>query len=305
MSEARPGVRLVAGLALAMLLPACAPPVAERKGPDWSYVGTKVPKGWWYDRVDVGGARAKAATGAAVTIAILDTGVEVGDPDLPRAQGAATCGSDPADFADRRGHGTQVAGIALGKDPGRATRGLAPDAALLAIKIDCGLVTPTALVQGVDRALQARPAVLLLTLGGYPPNAARALEDRVRHHRDVLFVVASVWDGATHPLPAWTRLDNALVVAAMTLRDGSEIPYDGRGGDIAAPGRDVETADLGEGQYLMQGTSAAAAIAAGCAALVKQKTGLAAPAVRSALLAAAEPGPYLPARRLNCARAIP
>jgi subtilisin family serine protease len=306
-------MRLVAVLALALVLPACAPPGAERTLAAWSYAGTKVAPGWWYDRAAVPEALAKGATGAAVTIAFVDTGVLPGHEDLPAAQGLATCGSSSADFTDRRGHGTQMAGIALGKNPGTATRGVASAASLLAIKVDCGLVAPGPFTQGIDRAIQAKPGVIVLALGGYPPGAAAALRDRVRQNRDILFVVASVWDGVAEPFPEWTRSDNAIVVAAMTLAGDKEVPYDGRRGDISSPGRDVETADIvpdparpgGHVQHLMQGTSAAAAIVAGCAALVKEKTGLAAPAIKTALVNAAEAKPDLYARRINCGKAIP
>jgi subtilisin family serine protease len=309
---------IVVLLVLALLLPACAP--RERRPPAaWSFVGTPVAAGWWYDLVDVRTARGKGTTGAGVTLATVDTGVLPGHEDLPPARGVATCGRDPSDFTDTRGHGTQMAGIALGRDPGNATRGVAPGAGLVAIKVDCGLVTPGAFARGLDRAIEAGPDVVLLALGGYPPDAARLLEDRVARNRQILFVVASVWDGVAHPLPAWTRRDNAVVVAAMTLEDGKrEIPFDARTGDIAAPGRDVETADVAphpdkpglRRSYSMQGTSAAAAIVAGCAALVKEGVGKRAArpdgaALKRALLDASVAQPGLRTGRLHCGRAVP
>ncbi len=126
-------------------------------------------------------------------------------------------------------------------------------------------------------------------------------------------MVASVWDGTVYPLPEWTRLDNALVVAAMTLDDArNEVRFSDRAGDLWAPGRDVETADIApdpanpslHALYMMQGTSAASAIVAGCAALVKEKTGQTGGRLKAALVQAAEPKPGLGAR-LNCGKAIP
>ena len=55
---------------------------------------------------------------------------------------------------------------------------------------------------------------------------------------------------------------------------------------------------------MMQGTSAASAIVAGCAALVKEKTGQTGARLKAALVQAAEPKPGLGAR-LNCGKAIP
>lgn len=313
MTGPRRGVRLVAFVVLGLLLSACAVPRAEQEVVRWSYVGTKVAPKWWYDLVDVPGARAKGKTGANVTIAIVDTGVQPGHEDLPAAKGVATCGADSADIRDRSGHGTQLAGIALGKDPGRATFGLAPAASLVVIKVDCGLVAAGPFTRGIDRAIEFAPDVVLIALGGYPAgpsDVAAFLRERVASKPGILFVVASVWDGVVHPLPEWTRADNVVVAAAMTLAGGNEIPFDARRGDIAAPGRDVDTADIAlypgyPMKYLMQGTSAASAILAGCAALVKEKTGLAGAQLKAALVSAAESKPDLPSKRLNCARAIP
>lgn len=302
---------------LALLLPACAPRKEPRVQP-WSYVKTKLPAWWWYDRVDVRGARdAARTTGAGQRIAIVDTGVRTGHEDIAFVlPGVATCGN-PADTDDRNGHGTQLAGIALGRDPGRATQGVAPDASLIPIKVECGVVTPAALTEGIDRAIQRKPDVVLLALGGYPggaPDVHAFLEDRLRRNPDILFVVASVWDGSAHPFPAWARLDNALVVAGMTLDDNAdEVPFSAKRGDLWAPGRNIETADIPDparpqyAKYLMQGASPASAIVAGCAALVKQRTGHTGRQLKQALVAAAEPQPKLDgpsSRRLQCEKAV-
>jgi hypothetical protein len=94
-----------------------------------------------------------------------------------------------------------------------------------------------------------------------------------------------------------------------------EIPYGARRGDIWAPGSEVGTADIEppnstiHDQFLMNGTSPAAAAVAGCAALVKSKskTGTGGAALKSALLSGAEQKPDLgpaPNGRLNCANSV-
>jgi subtilisin family serine protease len=328
----------MAMVAALLLLAACAAPTRGYRYGTWSYVRTILQPFWWYEIVDVAGARAKAGTGAGASVAIVDTGVLKSHEDLALiSPGEATCGK-PTDTDDVNGHGTQLAGIAVGQDPGHATRGVAPGASLIPIKIDCGAVSADALTKGIDAAIARKPDVILLALGGYPataPDVPTFMLSRVTNNPRILFVVASVWDGSTqYPFPAWTQVDNALVVAAMTLDADKtddrkadkkkEIPYSARHGHIWAPGRNVGTADILEeekpapkpapgpskyhAQFLMPGTSPAAAMVAGCAALVKSKTGYAGAALRRALVSGAEPQVGLgdtDNRRLNCAKALP
>ena len=319
MNRHRRRVWLVVFLALSVLPSACAKP--KRAIESWSYVNTPLPPFWWYERVDMAGARAKGSTGIGRSVAVVDTGVLAPHEDLGTvAPGVASCGNNSADTMDRKGHGTELAGIALGRDPGRATRGVAPGAAVIPIKIDCGVVSAGSLTQGVDGAIERKAEIILLALGGYPPGPPDVdvfLTDRARKNPDILFVVASTWDdSARYPFPPWTRLDNAIVVAAMTLdAKQNEVPYSAKRGDLWAPGRDVETASIEPSAgasphdpFLMQGTSAAAAIVAGCAALVKEKTGYAGARLKTALIAAAEAKPGLGSTnngRLNCNKAIP
>ena len=320
--------RIAALVAVVLSLTACAS-YARRGGYGedyyyWSYVHTPLDPFWWNGLVDVPGARLKAGTGSGATVAVVGTGVLAGHEDLTTVvPGAATCGTGTD---DKNGHGTQLAGITAGLDPGRATKGVAPGAAIIPIKIDCGVVSADTLTRGIDAAIARKPDVVLLAIGGYPagqPDVPTFMLDRVTRNRDILFVVASAWDGTTYAYPAWTQAANALTVAAMTLDadrqdrtkiTSKEIPYSARRGQIWAPGRNVATADIevqllpiGHTQFLMHGTSPAAAIVAGCAALVKSKSGLSGAAIRAALVSKAEPKPDLPgpAGRLNCATAIP
>jgi subtilisin family serine protease len=322
-------LRVVALAAAILLLAACTGPKRVQPYGNWSYVETKLDPFWWTTLIDVSGAR-KTTKGRGATVAIVGTGVLRGHEDLPTVvAGEATCGSTPADTNDLNGHGTQLAGIAVGLWEGHATMGVAPEATLIPIKVDCcGVVSAEALTKGVDAAIARKPDIILIAIGGYPsgpPDVSAFMLSRVTANPGILFVVASVWDGTYYAFPAWTQTDNTLVVAAMTLDSektdrtkvtNKEIPYGARRGAIWAPGRQVGTADIEaepgittHSQFLMHGTSPAAAMVTGCAALVKSKTGTGGgAALKGALLSGAKKnkvdGPE-PNGRLNCAEAIP
>ncbi len=338
MNDRRRRVCRVWILASLLLLPSCArPPATASAQTSRTYVrstepGTSHPAFWWYDRVRIKEAHEKA-TGAGRTVAIIDTGVLTPHEDLPApsAGSAATCG-DRADITDRNGHGTQLAGIVVGQGRGHATRGIAPLANLIAVKIDCGVVTTAALQAGLDRAIAQKPDVVLLALGGYPyppapkptePDALTAfLKQRISDNPAIVFVVASVWDGDVYKLPDWTTPDNVIVVAGTALgADMTEVPYGIKRGHIWAPGKDVDTASIDyapnstlHDRFSMQGTSPAAAIVAGCALLVKDKNSRAGVAafggkdVKDALVKGADQDSHLGpsgAGRLNCDKAMP
>ncbi|MBD3257319.1 S8 family serine peptidase, partial [candidate division GN15 bacterium] len=81
--------------------------------------------------------------GSGVTIAIIDSGVDdVTHPDLPAAVGglrtldAASGLIVPGNPTDANGHGTSVAGAALGRGSGGANRGTAPGASLFDARIE-------------------------------------------------------------------------------------------------------------------------------------------------------------------------
>jgi len=253
---------------------------------------------WWSDTVQVGKLHDKGKFGDRRKVAILDSGFRVAskavEPGRIDKSGVELCsgnnGHEPKDFDDINGHGTALAGIAVGQDKGsnQATDGVASKATLLPIKIVCGVSNADRVIQGVDIAIANKADVILLALGPWPSdvdaskrNVHQRLLDKVREPaaQQILFVVASVWDDTTYKRPDWTKEGNVLLAAAMTLDGATEVEDGKKTGDIWAPGRNVGTASNEEDppksgtypQFSMQGTSASAAIVAGCAAALKNE----------------------------------
>lgn len=75
------------------------------------------------------------AKGKGVGVAVLDTGVAIGHPDLAPVGSGPNCFVPGALAVDNVGHGTFVAGIIAARDNSIGTVGVAPDASLYAVKV--------------------------------------------------------------------------------------------------------------------------------------------------------------------------
>jgi len=205
------------------------------------------------------------ATGRGVRVAVVDSGVEEGHPDLA-GQVALN-----ANFVDDRpppaeSHGTAVAGIIAARaDNGIGIAGIAPDARLLALRA-CWqaanaqtLCTSLGLAKALYAAIQQGADIINMSLGGPDDRLLALLLDQAQA-RGATVVAALPSSGG--PFPA--NHPGVFVVGS-----GPPLPE----GAFIAPGRDVPSTAPGGGWALVSGSSFAAAHAAGLLALVRQLGG--------------------------------
>ncbi|HWH96669.1 MAG TPA: S8 family peptidase [Baekduia sp.] len=258
----------------------------------------------------------RQTTGADVTVAIIDSGIDLGHPDLvPNlwsnpgevpGNGVDDDGNGYVDdvhgydFVDRdgtpqdaNGHGTHVAGIAAARGGnGIGVAGVAWRARLMAVRVlDADARgTTTAVAEGIRYAVDNGARIINLSLAG--PSSTPDLQDAVRdaQTRGVLIVVAVGNEGAdlaaAPTFPAGYAEDNVLGVAA-TRRDGvlSSVSDYGPGADLAAPGEEILSTALGGGYEWRTGTSMAAPQVAGALVLLAAaRPDLDAAGLRAALL---------------------
>ncbi|MFQ5472318.1 MAG: S8 family serine peptidase, partial [Dehalococcoidia bacterium] len=179
--------------------------------------------------------------GEGVTVAVLDTGVAFEDfglfaqaPDLAETQFV-----DPYDatFGDKHpsdedGHGTHVTGtIAQSTDNGEGAAGVAPDVAIMPVKVCVFLGCPGfAIADGVNWAVDHGADIINMSLGG--DTISQAERDAFDYaEENGVFVVAAA-------------VDTVFSVGAVRL-DQTLAPYsnfgagDSGGIDIVAPGGDT------------------------------------------------------------------
>jgi serine protease len=243
---------------------------------------------------------------AAVRVAVIDSGVDAGHPELIDriVAGKSFVGGDWRD--DSQGHGTFVAGIIGARtNDGVGIAGMAFGAELLVAKVvgEDRTISLEAEAMAIRWAIAHGSRVINLSLGGlrdpfhpsrdtFSPLEAAAVAYAVKHGA---VVVAAVGNGDQAPSQPWpfasypAALPHVLGVSALA-RDGSIPTFSDRDpifNDLAAPGEDVFStlpraltaaqptcklqgySECGGGEYQhAEGTSFAAPQAAAAAALV-------------------------------------
>lgn len=236
-------------------------------------------------------------TGQDVTVAVIDTGIDIEHPDF---EGRIT---ETTDFTgegadDNNGHGTHVASAAAGSGAAGdgKYRGVAPDASIMAAKVLKGDGTgrQSDVMAGIEWAVQNGANVINLSLGGPPTpcdgtDALSALVDAAVDAGVVMCVAAgnSGPGRLTVGSPGCAR--KAITVGATVSDSGVEYDRvadfssqgptaDGRRKpDLALPGVGIVAARAGgtslgnivDDHYTsLQGTSMATPHAAGIAALL-------------------------------------
>lgn len=206
-----------------------------------------------------------SSRGAGTVVAVVDTGVDLGHPDLkgrlvPGAdfvcgEQKGSCGDGSWKGQDGEGqepdvHGTHVAGtIAATADNGIGVAGVAPDAKVMPIKVlEDGSGTNEDIAEGIRYAADHGADVINLSLGGLPGTQIfsilgldTTMKDAIQYARDkgTLTVAAA---GNTSTLlcndPAFSS--DSICVGATDKNEMksyfSELPVTFRGKGVAAPG---------------------------------------------------------------------
>jgi len=229
---------------------------------------------WALDAIHLHATNA-SATGAGALVAVVDSGVSLAHPDLA---GRVVAGPDLVDGDgvpdDVSGHGTHIAGIiaaAAGNGVGGA--GVAPAARILAVRALDGdnSGTPANVAAGIDAAVDAGAHVINLSLNWSQAGDALAAVTASMQRAaaaGVLLVVAagnSAQGRCEEPVLPRQALCVGAVGGNLSLAPFSSY---GHGLGLVAPGDDL-VSTWHDGTYrALSGTSQAAAVASGVAALL-------------------------------------
>ncbi|WP_336216564.1 S8 family serine peptidase [Nonomuraea sp. LPB2021202275-12-8] len=244
----------------------------------WQLPLLRLPEAW------------QASRGERVLVAVLDTGVRTDHPDL----GGAVVQGPNLTGASRRGgpwghHGTAMASLIAGRGHGEGRRrgvlGVAPAADVLSVRVTLENSDPRreklrsdggdALARGIRYAVDHGADVISMSLGGGSGawEGSAAAEEAVQYavgHGAVL-VASSGNDGDTANRKNFPAAYPGVIAVGAVDRRLRPARFSNRQDylSVVAPGTEIVTAGASGGYVVGDGTSSAAAMVAGIAALIK------------------------------------
>ncbi|MFG1700716.1 S8 family serine peptidase [Nonomuraea sp. NPDC049309] len=258
-----------------------ADPVREQQ--EWVLDALNVKQAWTVTK------------GEGVTVAVVDSAV---DTRVKELKGRVTTGPDMTTGSVQRRlppgrHGTAMAALIAGSGKGGGYTGVAPSARILSLPMviddepgsavppmedQPGLQSP--LARALRYAANHGAQVVSMSIGSYGPLRSEREAVSYALSKGVVLVAAVGNDGQT----AYAREKNTsywsfpagypgVIGVAATDKQGKRAAFssDNLSVLVSAPGVDVPVVKRGSGYELSQGTSSAAALVAGVAALLKAR----------------------------------
>ncbi|MFG2076794.1 S8 family serine peptidase [Nonomuraea maritima] len=291
-------LRLATAAIVAFTGAAPADPVREQQ--QWVLDALNVERAWTVTK------------GRGVTVAVVDSAV---DATVKELRGRVSAGPDMTTGAVRRevrpgAHGTAMAALIAGSGADDGLVGVAPDARILSLPMaiaeepvfsvpseeqEDGPVTESPLARALRYATDHGAQVVSMSIGSYGPLRAEREAVSYALSKGVVLVAAAGNDGQTtyakeKGTSYWSFPAGypGVIGVAATDRQGRRAPFssDNLSVLVSAPGVRVPVVKRGSGHELSEGTSSAAALVAGVAALVKSRyPGMAPEQVARALVA--------------------
>ncbi len=250
--------------------------------------GPQAGPGQWY--VEPYGLQKawETTTGAGVTVAVIDSGIDDDHDDLRGTvtgakdfSGVGTDGTTPVGPDATIHHGTAVAGVIAGQGEGVAPTGVAPDADLLSASMWLGSGLPEGAVSSRTQAAQALrwavdsgADVVNMSLGWSDPAWSSDWDEAFAHaHENDVVVIACVGNRSQGATRAWAPSTVPGVVGVGGLSTDGTVYQPGSAPgtavDLMGPAQDIPVPWYEGGVANAEGCSFAAPFVAGVAALVR------------------------------------
>ncbi|WP_100401623.1 S8 family serine peptidase [Bacillus sp. FJAT-42315] len=242
--------------------------MASEYKPNDSYYGRQ----WFHSKINAPHAWNRTRGSSQLTVAVIDGGVDMGHPEfkgrLVKPYNAVTNSTTfPPDD-----HGTHVAGIIGAAMDGAGTTGVAPGVKIMPINVFEGEYAESYDVsRAIMYAADQGADVLNLSFGTYDYSSIVEYAVNYAYKKGAVVVAAAGNESTSKPLYPASH-SNAISVSATNSKD--KIAYFsnyGRYIDVSAPGEDILSTVIDDSYAYMDGTSMAAPVVSGEAALILSK----------------------------------
>ena len=252
------------------LLGISLPSASELGGNLWALDNINVPEVWEGNEAFIG------ATGEGVTIAVIDTGVDLEHSEFTSRiiEGYDFVDNDTI-ANDGNGHGTHVAGTIAGSNDGVGITGVAYDSQIMPIRVldNDGNGYTSDIIEGIRFAADNGADVINLSLGG--GGYSQAMADIISYASNlgaVVVMAAGNSYGSYPDYPAAHAVNNGIAVGAVNQL-GQLADFSNRAGSntldyVTAPGVDIFSSLPSNSYGTYSGTSMAAPHVAGVAGLL-------------------------------------
>jgi subtilisin len=227
---------------------------------------------WGHTPLQLAKCQLDYADGEGITVAVLDTGIDLTHPDLQdRIKQTKDFTGSRSGPSDVQGHGTHCAGIIAASAQGQGIIGAAPKAGLVIGKVlgDNGSGSSAGIAAGVRWATDQNVNIISMSLGGPSPDAQTKAAIQAAVAKGILVVCAAGNEGPRDGTVGYPGGYNESICVGAVDPTLTAANFSSRGPalDVATPGVEILSTYPGGRYSKLSGTSMACPYTAGCLAL--------------------------------------
>lgn len=246
--------------------------------PNYKYKKAYLPKEpsysrqWYLPKLQLPEAWDKTKGSSKITVAVIDGGVQKDHPDLKGKIVSPYNAVNGSSSYDPDEHATHVAGIIAGSFNKYGIAGIAPKVKIMPINVFQGdQARADTVIRAIYYAVAHHADVINMSLGD--DSYSYLLESATKYAKSKGVVLVAAAGNSSTFLPMYPAASEGVIGVSATDRNDRIASFSNYGNyiDLAAPGVDIYSSIAGSTYASYDGTSMAAPMVSGIAALVRTK----------------------------------